>query len=115
MSNLLNECITPPDYSKLQSPGVFRAHQFRAFRGEPLKLVQLALMDFESRDTLKFAHCSYLMLSPEDVGYLAAPSNGTMLSGRVSRLSCGREYVLPSVENCGSGPSGLRSAIMRPL
>ena len=42
----------------LQSPGVFRAHQFRAFRGETLKLVKLAIMDFESSDTLKFAQCS---------------------------------------------------------
>ena len=32
----------------LQSPGVFSAHQFRAFRGETLKLVELAIMDFES-------------------------------------------------------------------
>jgi len=32
----------------------------RAFRGETLKLVELAIMDFESSDTLKFAHCSYL-------------------------------------------------------
>jgi hypothetical protein len=31
----------------LQSPGVFSAHQFRAFRGETLKLVELAIMDFE--------------------------------------------------------------------
>jgi hypothetical protein len=45
----------------LQSPGVFSAHQFRAFRGETLKLVKLAIMDFESSDTLKFAHCSYLL------------------------------------------------------
>jgi hypothetical protein len=59
----------------LQSPGVFSAHQFRAFRGETLKLVKLAIMDFESSDTLKFAHCSYLLLLPEDVGYLAAPPN----------------------------------------
>ena len=29
----------------LQSPGVFSAHQFRAFRGEMLKLVKLAIMD----------------------------------------------------------------------
>jgi hypothetical protein len=33
----------------LQSPGVFSAHQFRAFRGETLKLVELAIMDFEFR------------------------------------------------------------------
>jgi hypothetical protein len=33
----------------LQSPGVFNAHQFRAFRCETLKLVKLAIMDFESR------------------------------------------------------------------
>jgi hypothetical protein len=44
----------------LQSPGVFSAHQFRAFRGETLKLVKPAIMDFESSHTLKFAHCSYL-------------------------------------------------------
>jgi len=59
----------------LQSPGVFRAHQFRALRGETLKLVKLAIMDFESSHTLKFAHCSYLLLLPQDVGYLAAPPN----------------------------------------
>jgi hypothetical protein len=57
----------------LQSPGVFSAHQFRAFRGETLKLVKLAIMDFESSDRLKFAHCSYLLLLPQDVGHLAAP------------------------------------------
>ena len=45
------------------SPGVFSAHQFRAFRGETLKLVKLAVMDFESSDTLKFAHCSYVKTS----------------------------------------------------
>jgi hypothetical protein len=33
---------------------------------------KLAIMDFESSDTLKFAHCSYLLLLPQDVGYLAA-------------------------------------------
>jgi hypothetical protein len=49
----------------LQSPGVFSAHQFRAFRGETLKLVKLAIMDFESGDTLKFAHCPYLLLLPQ--------------------------------------------------
>jgi hypothetical protein len=38
----------------------FSAHQFRAFRSETLELVKLAIMDFESIDTLKFAHCSYL-------------------------------------------------------
>jgi hypothetical protein len=48
-------------------------HQFRAFRGETLKLVKLAIMDFESSDRLKFAHCSYLLLLPQDVGHLAAP------------------------------------------
>jgi hypothetical protein len=32
-------------------------------------------MDFESSDTLKFAHCSYLLLLPQDVGFLAAPPN----------------------------------------
>jgi hypothetical protein len=32
-------------------------------------------MDFESSDTLKFAHCSYLLLLSQDVGYLAAPPN----------------------------------------
>lgn len=37
----------------LQSPGVFSAHQFRAFGGKTLKLVKLAIMDFESSDTLK--------------------------------------------------------------
>ena len=57
----------------LQSPGVLSAHQVRAFRGETLKLVKLAIMDFESSHTLKFAHCSYLLLLPQDVGYLAAP------------------------------------------
>jgi hypothetical protein len=30
----------------LQSPGVFRAHQFCAFRGETLEFIQLALMNF---------------------------------------------------------------------
>jgi hypothetical protein len=40
----------------LQSPGIFSAHHFQAFRGEPLKLIQLAIMDFESSKTLKFAH-----------------------------------------------------------
>jgi hypothetical protein len=44
----------------LRRPGVFSAHQFRAFRGETLKLVKLAIMDFEATDALKFAHCSYL-------------------------------------------------------
>lgn len=37
----------------LQSPGVFSARQSRAFRGETLKLVKLAIMDFESGDTRK--------------------------------------------------------------
>ena len=45
----------------LQRPGVFSAHQIRAFRGETLQLVKLAIMDVESSDTLKFAHCSYLL------------------------------------------------------
>ena len=59
----------------LQSPGVFSAHQFRAFREKTLKLVKLPIMDFESSNTLKFVHCSYLLLLPQDVGYLAAPPN----------------------------------------
>jgi hypothetical protein len=36
----------------LQSPGVFGAHQFRALHGETLKLVKLAIVDFESGDIL---------------------------------------------------------------
>jgi hypothetical protein len=35
----------------LQSPGVFSARQFRTFRGETLKFVKPAIMDFESSDT----------------------------------------------------------------
>ena len=38
----------------LQSPGVFSAHQFRAFRGETLKL-ELAIMDFESNPENSYA------------------------------------------------------------
>jgi hypothetical protein len=44
----------------LQSPGVFSAHQFRAFRGETLKLVKLSVVDLESSDTLQFTHGSSL-------------------------------------------------------
>ncbi len=51
----------------LQSPGVFSAHQFRAFRTETLKLVKLAIMDFESSDTFKFAHCSLPYLKTLDI------------------------------------------------
>ena len=40
----------------LQRPGVFSAHQFRTFRGETLGPVELAIMNFESSDRLKFAH-----------------------------------------------------------
>ena len=47
----------------LQSP-VSLVRQFRAFRGETLKLVKLAIMDLESSDTLKLlialTSCSYL-------------------------------------------------------
>ena len=45
-------------HRRLFNPGVLGAHQFRACRGETLKLVKLAIMDLESSDTLKFAHCS---------------------------------------------------------
>jgi hypothetical protein len=62
-------------YNSTAKSGVFSAHQFRAFRGETLKLVKLAIMDLESSDTLKFAHCSYLLLLPREVGYLAASLN----------------------------------------
>ena len=58
----------------LQSPGVFRAHQFRAFRGETLKLVKLAIMDFESSDIEVRS-----LLLPQDVAYLDAPRSGVGL------------------------------------
>jgi len=38
------------------------------FGGETLKLVKLAIMDFESSDTLKFAHRSNFLLLLQDVG-----------------------------------------------
>lgn len=41
-------------------------------------------MDFESSDTLKFAHCSYLLLLPQDVGYLAAPLNAPLQARRAA-------------------------------
>jgi len=37
-----------------------------AFRAETLKLIEFAIIDFESGDTLKFAHCSYLLLLSQD-------------------------------------------------
>jgi hypothetical protein len=53
-------------------------------------------MDFESSDTLKFAHCSCLLLLPQDVVYLAAPPNAApdcvkvdfskMLSNKINNL-----------------------------
>jgi hypothetical protein len=88
----------------LQSPGVFSAHQVRAFRGEMVKLVKLAIMDVESGDTLKFAHCSYLLLLPQDVGYLAAPLHA---------FSFGECYAAREDASVGRFPSRARRSMRR--
>jgi hypothetical protein len=81
-------------HSYCKVPVVFSAHQFRAFRSETLKLVKLAIMDFESSDRLKFAHCSYLLLLPQDVGHLAAPPNaGHQLRRAISIQAEGKKLL----------------------
>ena len=50
--------VVAAEVELVQNPGIFRAHQFQAFRRDLLELVHYSAVDLESSDALQFIHLS---------------------------------------------------------